>query len=47
VEAATNLAGLESECGNTSLVSTRPDRDVITAGIALQGPWASADGAEE
>jgi hypothetical protein len=47
VEAATNLAGLESECGNMSLVSARPDRDVITAGIALQGLWASADGSAE
>jgi photosystem II stability/assembly factor-like uncharacterized protein len=47
VEAATNLAGLESECGNMSLVTTRPDRDATVAGIALHGLWASADGADE
>jgi photosystem II stability/assembly factor-like uncharacterized protein len=47
VEATANLAGLDSECGNMSLVSARPDRDVLTAGIALQGLWASADGAAE
>jgi photosystem II stability/assembly factor-like uncharacterized protein len=47
VEAATNLAGFESECGNMSLVTTRPDRDVTIAGIALHGLWASTDGADE
>jgi hypothetical protein len=47
VKAATNLAGLESECGNMSLVTTHPDRDVTIAGIARHGLWASADGAGE
>jgi photosystem II stability/assembly factor-like uncharacterized protein len=42
-EVASNLAGLESECGNLSLVSVRPDRDVIIVGIALRGLWASTD----
>ena len=45
-EAAGNLAGLESECGNMSLLSVRPDGDELIAGIALQGLWSSTDGGE-
>jgi hypothetical protein len=39
-----NLAGLPSECGNMSYLSSRPDRDLLIAGIAQQGLWSSSDG---
>jgi hypothetical protein len=45
VDAAANLAGLASECGNLSLLSARPDRDMVIAGVAQQGLWAITDGA--
>ena len=37
-----SLAGLPSECGNMTLVSVRPDRDMLMGGVAQQGLWASA-----
>ena len=36
-----NLVGLNSECGNLSFVSARPDRDSVIVGVAQQGLWAS------
>src|SRR5579859_5959557 len=44
VAATANLAGLPSECGNMSLMSARPDRDMLIAGVAQQGLWASQNG---
>ena len=44
VSVTSNLAGLESECGNLSFVSAKPDEDVLLAGVALLGIWASRDG---
>jgi len=44
VDATANLTGLPSECGNLSLVSARPDKDVVIAGVAGQGLWASGNG---
>jgi hypothetical protein len=44
VAATANLAGLPSECGNMSLLSARPDRDMLIAGVARQGLWASQNG---
>jgi photosystem II stability/assembly factor-like uncharacterized protein len=44
VSAAANLVGMQSECGNLSLVSNRPDRDMLIASIAQHGLWASLDG---
>jgi hypothetical protein len=44
VAAATNLAGLDSECGNISYASARPDRDMLILGVAQQGLFASKDG---
>jgi photosystem II stability/assembly factor-like uncharacterized protein len=41
-----NLTGLPSECGNLSLVSVRPDRDMLTVSVALRGMFASEKGAE-
>ncbi|MCU1504871.1 MAG: glycosyl hydrolase [Ilumatobacteraceae bacterium] len=38
-----NLAGMASECGNMSYVSVRPDKDVVIAGVAHGGLWASTD----
>src|SRR5215510_14970547 len=43
--ATANLAGLNSECGNMSFLSARPDRDMLIAGIALKGLWAMNAGA--
>jgi len=39
-----NLANMDSECGNMSNVSAKPDEDLLIAGIALLGLWASNDG---
>jgi hypothetical protein len=39
-----NLAGLGSECGNMSNLSSKPDEDMLIAGIAQQGLWASKNG---
>ncbi len=39
-----NLAGLGSECGNLSTLSSKPDEDMLIAGIAQQGLWASKNG---
>jgi hypothetical protein len=44
VPATANLAGLASECGNMSLVSATPDRDMVIAGIAQQGLWTIQNG---
>jgi photosystem II stability/assembly factor-like uncharacterized protein len=46
VNATDGLVGLPSECGNLSLVSARPDRDMLIASVALQGLWASTDGSD-
>ncbi len=42
VNATANLAGMPSECGNLSFLSSRSDRDVLIAGVALQGLWGSS-----
>jgi len=39
-----NLAGLGSECGNMSNLSSKPDEDLLIAGIAQQGLWGSRNG---
>jgi hypothetical protein len=39
-----NLANLPSQCGNMSSVFTKPDEDVLIAGVAAQGLWASKNG---
>jgi len=39
-----NLAGLGSECGNLSNLSSKPDEDLLIAGVAQQGLWASKNG---
>ncbi|HKY38908.1 MAG TPA: sialidase family protein [Polyangiaceae bacterium] len=39
-----NLEGLESECGNLTSLFARPGQDMLIAGIALQGLWASTNG---
>jgi photosystem II stability/assembly factor-like uncharacterized protein len=46
VNATLGLVGLPSECGNLSLVSSRPDQDMLIASIARQGLWASRDGVD-
>lgn len=38
-----NLSGLSSECGNMSFVSSKPDEDLMIAGIAQQGLWGSSE----
>jgi len=39
-----NLANLPSECGNMTSVTVKPDEDMIIAGVAQNGLWASTDG---
>jgi hypothetical protein len=39
-----NLAGLGSECGNLSNLSSKPDEDLLIAGVAQQGLWGSKNG---
>jgi photosystem II stability/assembly factor-like uncharacterized protein len=39
-----NLAGMASECGNVSFMSSRPDTDVLITGVALHGLWSSTNG---
>jgi hypothetical protein len=42
-----NLAGMESECGNMSSVTAKPDEDLLIAGVARLGLWASTQGGED
>ena len=39
-----NLAGMASECGNTSLLAAHPARDMLLTTVAQHGLWASTDG---
>jgi hypothetical protein len=39
-----NLAGMPSECGNTSLLASHPARDMLLTTVAKHGLWASTDG---
>jgi hypothetical protein len=41
-----NLVDMPSECGNVSLLSSRPDRDELIVSIAQRGLWTSANGSE-
>ncbi len=47
VPAAANLVGQPTECGNLTFVTAHPDRDMVIAGVALNGLWASIDGSDE
>jgi hypothetical protein len=44
INATANLAGLDSTCGTLGWLSAKPDEDMLIAGIARQGLWASTDG---
>jgi len=46
VNITSNLAGLDSECGNMTNVTAKPDEDMLIAGIAMRGLWSSTDGGE-
>lgn len=46
VNATGNLAGMESECGDLSGLSAKPDEDLLIAGVAARGLFASEDGGE-
>jgi hypothetical protein len=39
-----NLANMPSECGNLTLVSAKPGSDMVIAGVALHGLFATHDG---
>jgi hypothetical protein len=39
-----NLANMASECGNLGLVSANPCSDMVIAGVAQAGLWATEDG---
>jgi photosystem II stability/assembly factor-like uncharacterized protein len=47
VPVANNLVGVPTECGNLSFVSAHPTVDMVIAGVALNGLWASVDGSDE
>jgi photosystem II stability/assembly factor-like uncharacterized protein len=44
INATANLANMPSQCGNLVSVFAKPDEDLVIAGIALDGLWASRDG---
>jgi hypothetical protein len=44
VNVTSNLANMDSECGNLMLLSAKPDEDLLIAGIAKRGLFASGDG---
>ncbi len=39
-----NLANMTSECGTLTMVSSKPGSNMVIAGIAKQGLWATTDG---
>lgn len=43
VNATGNLAGIESECGNLTIVSATPGSETVIAGVAKLGLFASTD----
>jgi hypothetical protein len=45
VAVTNNLTGLTSECGNMGGVYPDPTQDRLISGVALEGLWASTDGA--
>jgi hypothetical protein len=44
INVTSNLANMPSECGNMTSVTAKPDEDMLIAGIAQDGLWASTDG---
>lgn len=44
VNATSNLAGMASECGNLTLVSAKPKSNIVIAGVARHGLYATTDG---
>src|SRR5262245_46519918 len=44
VNVTSDLAGVDSECGNMSLIVAKPDEDFLIAGVALQGLYTSDNG---
>lgn len=44
INSTANLAGLDSECGNLPGLFSKPDEDMLIAGVSLQGLWSSRDG---
>jgi photosystem II stability/assembly factor-like uncharacterized protein len=46
VPASANLTGMSSECGNLGRVAASPYADIVVAGVAQHGLWASENGAK-
>jgi photosystem II stability/assembly factor-like uncharacterized protein len=44
INATSNLANMQSECGNLCLLSAVPGKDKVIAGIAQKGLWQTTDG---
>jgi hypothetical protein len=44
VDVTANLAGMPSECGNTSYLGAHPSYDLLLTTVAQHGLWASTDG---
>lgn len=43
IDVTGNLAGMDSDCGNMADLSAKSDEDMLIAGIAKQGLWATRD----
>lgn len=41
-----NLAGKDSACGTLTMLAAKPDEDLVIAGVATQGLWASTNGGD-
>jgi photosystem II stability/assembly factor-like uncharacterized protein len=46
VNVTSNLTEVPTECGNLSFLTSKPDEDLLIAGIALSGLWASSNGGD-
>lgn len=46
VNVTSNLANRQTACGNTSVLSAKPDEDLIIVGLAEAGLWGTRDGGE-
>ncbi len=44
VNVTANLAGMPSECGNTSYLASHPSTDMLITTVAKHGLWSSTDG---
>jgi photosystem II stability/assembly factor-like uncharacterized protein len=46
IDVTSNLANMDSTCGNMALLSAKPGENLVIAGVGLIGLWGSTDGGE-